>query len=157
MLEVILQDSNQQKPIIYSVKRGNDLFVEFHSWYLFEFKEWMIDITNMEQWKKVRIRDGINAKIDGDVLNMLKDWLNKDFNSWIAIEDDNKKSNNAANEKEDNGASSWDDNEWDEWDWDGAEWEDTSETTGEGKEDTKPAENKQDKKLPEWAKATKKK
>ena len=90
LLKIILQDANQQKPIQFSVKRWNELFVEFHSWYLFEFKEWMIDITNMDTWEKARIRDWVTAKLGPDVINMLKDWANKDFSSWIIVEDEDE-------------------------------------------------------------------
>lgn len=151
MLKAILLDANQQKPITYSVRRWNDMFVEFHSWYIFEFKEWMIDITNVETWKKERIRDWVNAKLSNEVLKMLKDWLNKDFNSWIAIEDDTTKSNNATDEKEDDEVSSWDDNEWGVWEWDETEWEETTETSGEKKETSESAKAQTTKKLPWWA------
>lgn len=142
MLKAILQDANQQKPITYSVKRWNDLFVEFHSWYMFEFKEWMIDITNVETWKKERIRDWVNAKLSVEVLKMLKDWLNKDFNSWIVIEDDTEESSNATKEEEGGNNSEWDNNEWE------TEWEE--------KEDSKSEKAKSTKKLPWWAAAQKK-
>lgn len=151
MLKAILLDANQQTPITYSVRRWNDMFVEFHSWYIFEFKDGMINITNVETWKKARIRDWVNAKMGSEVLKMLKDWLNKDFNSWIAIEDDTAKSNNAADEKEDDEVSSWDDNEWGVWEWDETEWEETTETSGEKEEGSESAKAQTTKKLPWWA------
>lgn len=105
LLKIILQDANQQKPIQFSVKRWNEMFVEFHSWYLFEFKEWMIDITNMETWEKARIRDWVTAKLGPDVLNMLKDWANKDFSSWIIVEDEDEDIENTEAWAEDDWAS----------------------------------------------------
>ena len=90
MLSIILRDANWQKPIKFSVKRWNDLFVEFHSGYIFEFMDWYITITNLETQKKVRVRNWIDAKLSPDVLDTLKDWLNLDFDAWISIKEESE-------------------------------------------------------------------
>lgn len=151
MLKAILLDANQQKPITYSVRRWNDLFIEFHSWYIFEFKEWMIDITNVETWKKERIRDWVNAKLSNEVLKMLKDWLNKDFNSWIKIEDEPRGDEGNIWDTEADDSNDKSDNEWEE---DTANKDDnTSEATIWLDEEKKTSQRK----IPEWSKVQKKK
>ena len=151
MLKVILQDSNQQKPITFSVKRWNDLFVEFHSWYLFEFKDWYLDITDTETQKKWRVRYAANAKIWNDVLALLKDWLNKDFNSWIVIKDDTEEDSEPTDEEDWWEAlwNAWQDSDWSVDDNDVNEW-DSSE------EESKWAKTQSTKKLPWWAAVQKK-
>lgn len=102
MLKVILDDWSQAKPMHNSVRRWNDMFVEFHSWYTFYFNEDYIEIINSEKNIKERVRRAPNAKISVGVLRALKDWLNLDFNSWITIEDETEEGNNTA---------------WQEWGW----------------------------------------
>ena len=90
MLKVILDDWSWAKPIYNAVRRWNDLFVEFHSWYTFFFEEEYITISNAEKNIKERVRRWAQAKLSPDFLNAMKDWLNLDFNSWIVIEDESE-------------------------------------------------------------------
>lgn len=107
MLKVILQDSNQQKPIHYSVRRWTDFLIEFHSWFRFSFEdEWYITITKPDENIKVRVRDWVTAKISPDVLKVLKQWMNQDFNSWIEIND------KSSTVQESNEPSVWEENWW---------------------------------------------
>ena len=107
MLKVILQDSNQQKPIHYSVRRWTDFLIEFHSWFRFSFEdEWYVTIIKPDENIKVRIRDWITAKISPEALKILKQWMNQDFNSWIEIDD---KPNTV---QENNEPSVWEENWW---------------------------------------------
>lgn len=155
MLRAILQDANQQKPIAYSVKRWNDLFVEFHSWFLFEFVDWYITITNWETQEKTRIRYWVNAKLSKKDLDMIKEWLNRDFNSWIVIEDDTEEDNESTEEKDNDEGTAWDNDWWESWDWAEWEWEEVDKTSGEKEKASQPAKAQSTKKLPWWAAAKK--
>lgn len=105
MLKVILDDGSQAKPIFNSVRRWNDMFVEFHSWYTFYFNEEYLEIVNAEKHIRERVRRAPDAKLSIGALRALKDWLNLDFNSWIAIEDETE---------EDASTTEWCTNTWEE-------------------------------------------
>ena len=128
MLKVILDDWSQAKPIYNAVRRWNNLFVEFHSWYTFFFEEEYITISNWEKWISEKIRRWAQAKMSPEFREALKDWLNLDFNSWIVIEDESE-------DTEDSEA-------WAEDDWD-------SEQDSESEDEEE--EKKVEKKIPAWA------
>lgn len=146
MLKVILDDGSQAKPIFNSVRRWNDMFVEFHSWYTFYFNEEYLEIVNAEKHIRERVRRAPDAKLSIGALRALKDWLNLDFNSWIAIEDETEEDSIA----------------WESWltDWDWWEdksWEDSSVSEGTSKGD-KEKETDWKKKMPSraWVQVKKK-
>lgn len=128
MLKIILDDWSQTKPIYNAVRRWNNLFVEFHSWYTFFFEEEYITISNSEKWISEKVRRWAQAKMSPEFREALKDWLNLDFNSWIVIEDESE-------DTEDSEA-------WAEDDWD-------SEQDSESEDEEE--EKKVEKKIPAWA------
>lgn len=103
---ILIWAANQQKPIHYSVRKYGDTYIEFHSWYVLKLEEWYVTITDVERKTKVRARLAVDGKMSPEFMNVLKDLLNKDFNSWIEI-----------NEKESKEVwdSSWDETEDSEW------------------------------------------
>ena len=128
MLKVILDDGSQTKPIYNAVRRWNNLFVEFHSWYTFFFEEEYITISNSEKWISEKIRRWAQAKMSPEFREALKDWLNLDFNSWIVIEDESEDTEDSEAWAEDN-------------------WDSEQDSESEDEEE----EKKVEKKIPAWA------
>ena len=117
---ILIWAANQQKPIHYSVRKYGDTYIEFHSWYVLKLEEWYVTITDGERKTKVRARLAVDGKMSPEFMKVLKDLLNKDFNSWIKIE--NESSTNNVDAKVDE-----DDVEWD------VEWTNTNDLTAEEK------------------------
>ena len=108
LLIIVLNWANQTKPIHYAIRRASDTFIEFHSGYVIYIEEGYATITNADRSMNVRTRLAVDGKMSIEFMNVLKDLLNKDFNSWIKIEDEGKETK--TNERPDDGVS-WD-NEW---------------------------------------------
>ena len=136
MLKVILDDGSQAKPIFNSVRRWNDMFVEFHSWYTFYFNEEYLEIVNAEKHIRERVRRAPDAKLSIGALRALKDWLNLDFNSWITIEDETDDWENSAG--------------WTSEDWEGSQEEQDSKWSDEDTKETSKDSNEK-RKIPSRA------
>lgn len=103
---IFIYAANQAKPIHYSVRKYTNTSIEFHSWYVLSIDEWYLTITDGSRKTKVRTRLAVDGKMSPEFIKVLKDLLNKDFNSWITI--DEKESKEVWD-------SSWDENENSEW------------------------------------------
>ena len=139
---IFIYSANQAKPIHYSVRKYTNTSIEFHSWYVLTIDEWYLTITDGERKTKVRTRLAVDGKMSPEFMKVLKDLLNKDFNSWIKIEDESSTDNVDAKVDEDN-------SEWTTWTWD--------DNSSEEKEDEKAKTQESTRKIPEWSKVQKKK
>ena len=139
---IFIYSANQAKPIHYSVRKYTNTSIEFHSWYVLTIDEWYLTITDGERKTKVRTRLAVDGKMSPEFMKVLKDLLNKDFNSWIKIEDESSTNNVDAKVDEDN-------SEWTIWTWD--------DNSSEEKEDNKAKAQESTRKIPEWSKVQKKK
>lgn len=139
---IFIYSANQAKPVHYSVRKYTNTSIEFHSWYVLTIDEWYLTITDGERKTKVRTRLAVDGKMSPEFMKVLKDLLNKDFNSWIKIEDESSTDNVDAKVDEDN-------SEWTTWTWD--------DNSSEEKEDNKAKTQESTRKIPEWSKVQKKK
>lgn len=139
---IFIYSANQAKPIHYSVRKYTNTSIEFHSWYVLSIDEWYLTITDGDRKTKVRTRLAVDGKMSPEFMKVLKDLLNKDFNSWIKIEDESSSNNVDAKVDEEN-------SEWTTWTWD--------DNSNEGKEDNKAKTQEPTRKIPEWSKVQKKK
>ena len=105
MLKVILDDGSQFKPLMNSVRRWNDMFVEFHSWYTFYFDNESINIRNPEKGVDAKMMKWAQAKMPAEFREAIKDLLNLDFNAWIIIEDESEDTEDSEAWAEDDWAS----------------------------------------------------
>lgn len=105
MLKIILDDGSQAKPMYNAIRRWNDMFVEFHSWYTFFFDNDSIRIHNSEKGVDEKILKWTQSKMSPEFLAAVKDWLNLDFNSWITIEDEDESVDDSEAWAEDDWAS----------------------------------------------------
>lgn len=163
---IFIYSANQAKPIHYSVRRYTNTSIEFHSWYVLSIDEWYLTITDSSRKTKVRTRLAIDGKMSPEFMKVLKDLLNKDFNSWIKIEDEPRGDegniwNTEADDANDTGVSEWEDtNDTDNKTSESASTEkaagdvnDNSEATTWADEEKKTSQRK----IPEWSKVQKKK
>lgn len=164
---IFIYAANQAKPIHYSVRRYTNTFIEFHSWYVLSIDEWYLTITDDSRKTKVRTRLAIDGKMSPEFMKVLKDLLNKDFNSWIKIEDEPRGDegniwNTEADDTNDTGVYKWeemkdsDDANADDSTTNGettSNVNDNSEATTWADEEKKSSQRK----IPEWSKVQKKK
>lgn len=148
---IFIYSANQAKPIHYSVRRYTNTSIEFHSWYVLSIDEWYLTITDSSRKTKVRTRLAIDGKMSPEFMKVLKDLLNKDFNSWIKIEDEPRGDEGNIWDTEADDSNNKSDNEWEE---DTANKDDNnSEATTWADEEKKTSQRK----IPEWSKVQKKK
>ena len=148
---IFIYSANQAKPIHYSVRRYTNTSIECHSWYVLSIDEWYLTITDSSRKTKVRTRLAIDGKMSPEFMKVLKDLLNKDFNSWIKIEDESRGDEGNIWNTEADDANNKSDNEWEE---DTANKDDNnSEATTWADEEKKTSQRK----IPEWSKVQKKK
>ena len=147
---ILIWAANQQKPIHYSVRKYGDTYIEFHSWYVLKLEEWYVTITDGERKTKVRTRLAVNGKMSPEFMNVLKDLLNKDFNSWIEI-DESKRDEGNIWWAEVNNSNDESNNEWEE---DVADKDDKSSEVASWTDEEKKASQR---KIPWRAEAEKKK
>lgn len=153
---IFIYSANQAKPVHYSVRKYSDTSIEFHSWYVLSISDWYLTITDSDRKNKVRTRLAIDSKMSPEFMKVLKDLLNKDFNSWIKIEDESS-SNNVGTEVDEKNVK-WD-----------VKWADTNDegtddttwawtnSSAEGKEDNKTEAQNSTRKIPWRAEVEKKK
>lgn len=149
---IFIYSANQAKPIHYSVRKYTNTSIEFHSWYVLSIDEWYLTITDGDRKTKVRTRLAVDGKMSPEFMKVLKDLLNKDFNSWIKIEDESSTDNVDAKVDEDN-----------------SEWTNADDPTTEGEMAgdvnnnsevaawTNEEKKTSQRKIPEWSKVQKKK
>lgn len=148
---IFIYSANQAKPVHYSVRKYTDTSIEFHSWYVLSISDWYLTITDGDRKNKVRTRLAIDSKMSPEFMKVLKDLLNKDFNSWIKIEDEPRGDEGNIWNTETDDTNDKSDNEWKE---DTANKDDnTSEATSWLDEEKKAPQRK----IPEWSKVQKKK
>ena len=148
---IFIYSANQAKPIHYSVRKYTNTSIEFHSWYVLTIDEWYLTITDGERKTKVRTRLAVDGKMSPEFMKVLKDLLNKDFNSWIKIEDESRGDEGNIWDTEADNSNDKSDNEWEE---DTTNKDDnTSEATSWLNEEKKASQRK----IPEWSKVQKKK
>lgn len=109
---IFIYSANQAKPIHYSVRKYTNTSIEFHSWYVLSIDEWYLTITDGDRKTKVRTRLAVDGKMSPEFMKVLKDLLNKDFNSWIKIEDEPRGDegniwNTEVDDSNDTGVSEW--------------------------------------------------
>lgn len=109
---IFIYSANQAKPVHYSVRKYTNTSIEFHSWYVLSIDEWYLTITDGDRKTKVRTRLAVDGKMSPEFMKVLKDLLNKDFNSWIKIENESRGDegniwNTEADDSNDTGINEW--------------------------------------------------
>lgn len=163
---IFIYSANQAKPVHYSVRKYTDTSIEFHSWYVLSISDWYLTITDGDRKNKVRTRLAIDSKMSPEFMKVLKDLLNKDFNSWIKIEDEPRGDegniwNTETDDTNNTGVSEWESiDDTDNMAGESANTEkaagdvnDNSEATTWADEEKKTSQRK----IPEWSKVQKKK
>ena len=148
---IFIYSANQAKPIHYSVRKYTNTSIEFHSWYVLSIDEWYLTITDSDRKTKVRTRLAVDGKMSPEFMKVLKDLLNKDFNSWIKIEDEPRGDEGNIWDTEADDTNDKSNNEWEE---------DTANKDDSVSDMTEETENKKwtsQRKIPEWSKVQKKK
>lgn len=148
---IFIYSANQAKPVHYSVRKYTNTSIEFHSWYVLSIDEWYLTITDGDRKTKVRTRLAVDGKMSPEFMKVLKDLLNKDFNSWIKIENEPRGDEGNIWNTEVDDSNNKSDNEWEE---NTANKDDnTSEVASWMNEEKKTSQRK----IPEWSKVEKKK
>ena len=155
LLIIVLNWANQTKPIHYAIRRASDTFIEFHSGYVIYIEEGYATITNADRSMNVRTRLAVDGKMSIEFMNVLKDLLNKDFNSWIKIEDEANKGEEREGKENNGNVDEWTTIDSDKWICENNdEWQGNEE---ENKTRSKETKKSTEKHMPSRAEADKKK